>query len=195
MFWYNYNASNVWDKLCMQFWEHFEILKIKFHFNIVINIIYKTYYKKENDGFSQVWVIYQIITKKKMMAFFKFESFTKYIIKKKWWLFPSLSHDMFCINVNCLGFICALFWFQFALTLFFLSLCILTWLWVQHIEFFLVLSWSSHTLFFVTCAQLKQTHAKLSNFWLHYMKQKIPRYLVASLWQCITTIINFHAFK
>ncbi len=37
-----------------QFWEHFEILKNNFHFNIIINIIYKIYYKEENDGFSQV---------------------------------------------------------------------------------------------------------------------------------------------
>lgn len=69
------------------------------------------------------------------MASPKFESFIKYIINKKWWLFsslnhlqnilqgkkwwlfPSLSHDMFCVCVNCLGFICALFWFQFALTI------------------------------------------------------------------------------
>ncbi len=71
MFWYNYNASNIWDKLCVQFWEHFEILKKKFHFNIVINIIYKTYYKEENDGFSEVWVIYKIYYKEENDGFSK----------------------------------------------------------------------------------------------------------------------------
>lgn len=71
-----------------QFWEHFEILKKKIHLNIIINIIYKIYYKEKIDGFSQVWVIYKIYYKQEMMAFLKFESFTKYITRKKMMTFP-----------------------------------------------------------------------------------------------------------
>lgn len=150
-----------------QFWEHFEILKKKLHFNIVINITYNMYYKEENDDFSQVWVIYKIYYKQENDGFSQVWVIYKICSKeKKWWLFSSLSHDMFCVYVNCLGFMCALFsfqfalticasfWFQFVLTIFFLSLCILTWLWTQHIE---ILSWSSRTLLFITCVQLKNT--------------------------------------
>ncbi len=55
--------------LVSQFWEHFEILKKLFHFNIVVNIIYKIYYKEKNHGFSQVWVTYKIYYKKENDGF------------------------------------------------------------------------------------------------------------------------------
>jgi hypothetical protein len=39
------------------------------HFNTVINIICKIYYKGKNDGFSQVWVINKIYYKQKNDGF------------------------------------------------------------------------------------------------------------------------------
>jgi hypothetical protein len=71
-----------------QFWEHFEILKKKIHFNIVIKIIYKIYYKQEMMASPKFESFTKYIINKKMMDFPKFESFTKYIIKKKMMTFP-----------------------------------------------------------------------------------------------------------